>query len=129
MAFKSRPLENLGLRVRTIFNGVYKGRNVLVTGHTGFKGSWLSAWLGMLGAQVIGYALKPPTQPNMFELLGLNQQLINIEGDVRGKGHLEQVVKQYQPEMVFHLAAQPIVRLSYEYPHWNGLRYMKLTKQ
>ncbi|MEA4925065.1 MAG: CDP-glucose 4,6-dehydratase [Syntrophomonadaceae bacterium] len=103
--------------MRTIFDRVYRDRKVLITGHTGFKGSWLSVWLGLLGARVIGYALPPPTQPSLFELLGLNQRLLSIEGDVRDKRHLEQVVKQHQPDMVFHLAAQPIVRLSYECPH------------
>jgi CDP-glucose 4,6-dehydratase len=109
----------MGLRVSAIFNGTYESKKVLITGHTGFKGSWLSVWLGMLGARVIGYALPPPTEPSIYEVLRLNNQLINIEGDVRDNQHLEQVITEYQPDMVFHLAAQPIVRLSYELPRYT----------
>jgi len=95
---------------------IYKNREVLVTGHTGFKGSWLSLWLTELGANVIGYSLEPPTQPNLFETLSLNKKLIHIIGDVRDEKKLSSVFKKYQPEFVFHLAAQPLVRLSYKEP-------------
>jgi CDP-glucose 4,6-dehydratase len=95
---------------------VYKGKKVLVTGHTGFKGSWLSLWLTELGANVIGYSLEPPTQPNLFETLSLDKKLIHIIGDVRDEKKLSSVFEKYQPEFVFHLAAQPLVRLSYAEP-------------
>lgn len=105
--------------MRKIFNDIYAGKTVLITGHTGFKGSWLSIWLKSMGASVIGYALPPATVPNMFEATEIGKHLINIEGDVRDTQHLEQVMANYEPDMVFHLAAQPIVRLSYEFPHLN----------
>lgn len=95
---------------------VYKGKKILITGHTGFKGSWLSTWLIELGADVIGYSLEPPTQPNLFDALSLDKKLIHIIGDVRDEEHIFSVFKKYQPEFVFHLAAQPLVRFSYEEP-------------
>jgi len=95
---------------------IYKNKKVLITGHTGFKGSWLSLWLLELGANVIGYSLEPPTHPNLFEALSLNKKLIHIIGDVRDEKKLSSVFKKYQPEFVFHLAAQPLVRLSYKDP-------------
>ena len=98
------------------FNGVYKGKTVLVTGHTGFKGSWLSIWLNELGAEVIGYALDPYTKKDNFVLSGLENKIVDIRGDIRDKKHLKEVFDKYKPEFVFHLAAQPLVRLSYENP-------------
>jgi CDP-glucose 4,6-dehydratase len=95
---------------------VYKGMPVLITGHTGFKGSWLSIWLRELGAKVIGYSIDLPTQPNNFELCGLGGKIIDIRGDVRDYDQIEQVIRKYSPRIVFHLAAQPIVLLSYDYP-------------
>ena len=94
----------------------YKGKTVLVTGHTGFKGSWLSKILIMNGAKVVGYSLKSPTNPNLFSLLGLEKQMISIIGDIRDLEKLNSIFDEYQPEIVFHLAAQPIVRTSYEEP-------------
>lgn len=98
------------------FNNVYKNKTVLVTGHTGFKGSWLSIWLRELGANVIGYALDPYTEKDNFVLTKLENKITDIRGDVRDKEHLEKVFKQYKPDFVFHLAAQPLVRLSYDQP-------------
>lgn len=94
----------------------YAGKPVLITGHTGFKGSWLSTWLPELGAKVIGYALAPPTEPNMFEALRLEKKLVHFLGDVRDAKRLEFVFDQYKPQIVFHMAAQPIVRRSYREP-------------
>ena len=94
----------------------YKNKKVLVTGHTGFKGSWLCRILINAGAEVIGYSLEPPTEPNLFKLSGVETDMISIIGDIRDLSHLEQVFDQYQPEIVFHLAAQPIVRDSYDNP-------------
>jgi CDP-glucose 4,6-dehydratase len=97
-----------------LFNDEYRDRTVLVTGHTGFKGSWLTLWLAELGARVVGYSLAPPTRPNHFELLQLD--VTSITGDVRERGHLQEVVARYQPSVVFHLAAQPLVRRSFDDP-------------
>lgn len=89
---------------------------MLITGHTGFKGSWLSLWLTELGANVIGYSLEPSTKPSMFEAINLKDRITHIIGDVREEGHLISTFRKYQPEFVFHLAAQPLVRLSYKEP-------------
>ncbi|MTI59633.1 MAG: CDP-glucose 4,6-dehydratase [Firmicutes bacterium] len=98
------------------FNNIYKGKTVLVTGHTGFKGSWLSIWLKELGAMVIGYALDTKTVRDNFVLSELNEKIIDIRGDLRNTIRLERVFEKYKPQIVFHLAAQPLVRLSYEIP-------------
>lgn len=94
----------------------YKGKRVLVTGHTGFKGSWLCKILTCFGAEVCGYALTPPTQPNLFELCGVEKEMASVIGDVRDFKRLVQTFQSFQPEIVFHLAAQPIVRQSYRDP-------------
>ncbi|MDP0506660.1 MAG: CDP-glucose 4,6-dehydratase [Fusobacterium sp. JB019] len=98
------------------FKNIYKGKRVLVTGHTGFKGSWLSIWLNELGAKVIGYALDPYSEKDNFVLSKISDKIIDIRGDVRDKKHLNKVFNEYKPEIVFHLAAQPLVRLSYNIP-------------
>ena len=98
------------------FNNVYKGKRVLVTGHTGFKGSWLSIWLRELGAEVIGYSLDPYTEEDNFVLSHLSEKIVDIRGDIRDRKHLKEVFDKYKPEIVFHLAAQPLVRLSYDIP-------------
>ena len=97
----------------------YKGKTVLVTGHTGFKGSWLCKILINSGAKVIGYSLNPPTQPNLFELSQIEKQMDSIIGDIRDYDHLKSVFEKYRPEIVFHLAAQPIVRDSYIEPKYT----------
>lgn len=94
----------------------YKGKKVLVTGHTGFKGTWMCLLLEQAGAQVTGYALEPPTDPSVFELSGIGQRICSITGDVRDLDHLRQVFDEAQPEVVIHMAAQPIVRESYRNP-------------
>ena len=88
----------------------------MITGHTGFKGSWLAEWLLGLGADVVGYSLPPPTSPALFIQLGLEKRVRHIEGDVRDLAALAHVVRDVRPEFVFHLAAQPIVRTSYVQP-------------
>jgi CDP-glucose 4,6-dehydratase len=97
-----------------MFNNVYRNKNILVTGHTGFKGSWLALWLSRLGAKVTGYALAPPTDPSHFKLLDMG--INSIVGDIRDAEMVKQAFRAQQPEMVFHLAAQAIVRLSYQEP-------------
>lgn len=94
----------------------YRDKRVLVTGHTGFKGSWLCTILLELGAKVAGYALDPPTKPSLFELLNIESQLVSIRADVRNATRLEQLFSEFQPEIVFHLAAQPLVLEGYRDP-------------
>jgi len=112
---KSR-LESLGIKMDSLFNGTYKNKKVLITGHTGFKGSWLTLWLKELGAEVLGYALEPPTNPSLFDSLGLKDNIVHVIGDIRDDAKLLSVCQDFQPEFVFHLAAQPLVRLSYKEP-------------
>lgn len=94
----------------------YRGRRVFVTGHTGFKGSWLCHILAKAGAEVTGYALEPPTQPSLFLLAGLSGKMTSVQGDVRNFESLKAAFNAARPEIVFHLAAQPIVRDSYRDP-------------
>ena len=94
----------------------YNGKKVLVTGHTGFKGSWLCQILLMAGADVTGYALEAPTKPSLYELCGLEQRMKSVYGDVRDLEHLKRVFDEVQPEIVIHMAAQPLVRESYKNP-------------
>lgn len=108
------PLEGLG--VKAAFGGAFSGRTVLVTGHTGFKGAWLALWLQELGAKVVGYALPPDAQPSLFEQSGLGRLVDSRLGDVRDAALLEKTLGETRPEIVFHLAAQPLVRMSYDAP-------------
>ena len=94
----------------------YKGKTVLVTGHTGFKGSWMCKVLSHLGANVIGYSLEAPTNPNLFSLANIDSEITSIIGDIRDLEYLQSVMNKYQPEIVIHMAAQPIVRDSYTNP-------------
>lgn len=91
----------------------YKGKTIFVTGHTGFKGSWMCKVLLLHGAKVVGYSLEAPTRPSLFDVLGLDKQMISVIGDIRDLKHLQDTMQQYQPEIVIHMAAQPIVRESY----------------
>lgn len=99
-----------------LFGGYYRNKRVLVTGHTGFKGTWLCTWLGLLGAKVTGYSKDIPTSPSAFELLGLESRLQHVTGDVRDAAKLASTIREVEPDCIFHLAAQPIVRLSYADP-------------
>lgn len=94
----------------------WQGRRVLVTGHTGFKGGWLSLWLNQLGADVTGFSLPAPTEPSLFEQARLGELVRHVEGDVRDQAAVDAVIRDTRPEMVFHLAAQPLVRYSYDAP-------------
>lgn len=94
----------------------YKGKKVLITGHTGFKGSWLCKILIDAGAEVTGYSLEPSTTPNLFEVCGIKENMTSIIGDIRDLNNLKKIFEKIQPEIVFHLAAQPIVRDSYKDP-------------
>ena len=97
-----------------LFGQIYKKRKVLITGHTGFKGSWLALWLSRMGAKVSGYALAPSTSPSHFDLIDLDFQ--SIIGDIRDADNIRNIIAKEQPEIVFHLAAQPLVRKSYREP-------------
>jgi CDP-glucose 4,6-dehydratase len=100
----------------TLWGGFYKGRKVLITGHTGFKGSWLSILLNWLGADVYGYALKPTTSPNLYELAHLDQLVASTIGDIRDYNFLLKTLLEVKPEIIVHMAAQPLVRESYKNP-------------
>ena len=100
-----------------IFDNFYRGKRVLVTGHTGFKGSWLSIWLHELGAEVIGVAQDPFTVRDNFVLSGIGEKIkADLRADIRDGERMKAIFQEYQPEIVFHLAAQPLVRLSYDIP-------------
>ena len=99
-----------------MFNNFFKNKSVLVTGHTGFKGSWLALWLHELGAKVTGLALPPNTEPSHFDLIHLQDFITHIEGDIRDEKTVRKAFQKAKPEIVFHLAAQPLVRDSYDDP-------------
>ena len=129
MAERPRSVEDLGVKIRgeismevsrkdswSELQDFYRGKRVLVTGHTGFKGSWLVRILMNMGADVTGYALKGSTDPCLFDVAGLEDHMDSVEGDVRDLAHLKEVFERVRPEVVLHLAAQPIVRDSYKDP-------------
>ena len=94
----------------------YTAKKVLITGHTGFKGSWMSVMLANAGAEVIGYSSCSKTETRLFDICGVKNQITHVKGDVRDLDHLQEVFRTYQPEVVIHMAAQPIVRDSYKNP-------------
>jgi CDP-glucose 4,6-dehydratase len=99
------------------FNNIYKNKKVLITGNTGFKGSWLSTWLKMMGAEVYGYSVDIPTQPSMFEILDMENKISHHFGNICERRELEDYVQKVKPDFIFHLAAQAIVSISYEKPY------------
>ena len=100
----------------SLLKKTYGGRRVLITGHTGFKGSWLTAWMISLGAEVCGYSVDIPTQPSLFESAGLATKMRDERGDIRDQAKLSQLIQEFKPEFIFHLAAQAIVSTSYAEP-------------
>ena len=99
-----------------MFGNFFKDKKILVTGHTGFQGSWLTLWLKLLDANVIGYSLPPPTKPSLFESLEIEKDITHITADIRNLGDLKRVISSNEPDLIFHLAAQSLVRESYEKP-------------
>jgi CDP-glucose 4,6-dehydratase len=99
-----------------MFNSCYNGKKVLITGHTGFKGSWLSLWLKEMGAEVIGYSLDPYTENDFYVKTSLSDKITDLRGNILYLDHMKEIFHDFQPDFVFHLAAQPIVRLSYDDP-------------
>lgn len=102
--------------MENLFNGIYKNKKVLITGHTGFKGSWLCLLLNQLGADVYGYALEPPTNPSLFKEAKIEELITSFIGDIRDYDNLQKIMIQVQPEIIIHMAAQPLVRESYKFP-------------
>jgi len=102
------------MEINNLFGGIYRNTNVFITGHTGFKGSWLSLWLKKMGANVVGYSIDKPSRVNHYDLF--DDLGVNIQGDINNLESLKSAFKKYKPEIVFHLAAQPLVRLSYKKP-------------
>lgn len=111
MGFRQSAVEDVVMDKR-----FWQGRRVFITGHTGFKGGWLSLWLQSLGAEVTGYALEAPTKPSLFEVANISEGMCSHIGDVRDLDHLLRAIKEARPEVVFHMAAQPLVRRSYVNP-------------
>jgi CDP-glucose 4,6-dehydratase len=104
------------LEAMVVNSTFWQGKRILLTGHTGFKGSWLSLWLQAIGAEVTGYALAPPTNPSLFEVAEVGVDMTSIIGDIRDLDKLKAVFAEHQPEIVIHMAAQPLVRYSYQNP-------------
>jgi len=117
MEVRKGPLEGLGLLgVVKLDEKFWSGKRVLVTGNTGFKGAWLTLWLSTLGADTLGYALKPPTTPSLYEICKINEIIDTVIGDVRDFELLSSTVRMFKPQIVIHMAAQPLVRDSYKIP-------------
>ena len=100
----------------SLFKGAFRGKTVFLTGHTGFVGSWMAIWLGALGARVVGFSLEPPSDPSLFEKASLAGRVTHIHGDVRDLEFLKSAMAQCEPDLAFHLAAQSLVRPSYDDP-------------
>ncbi len=111
MDFRQGPVEGVAMK-----SAFWSGKTVLVTGHTGFKGGWLSLWLQRLGAEVVGYALPPGTEPSLFEKADVARNMTSLFGDIRDLPQLQTVLERHRPQVVFHLAAQALVRQSYDAP-------------
>nr|WP_246550420.1 CDP-glucose 4,6-dehydratase [Photorhabdus caribbeanensis] len=115
MGEETSSVEDLGVNT-VIEANFWRGKRVFLTGHTGFKGGWLSLWLEEMGAIIRGYSLPAPTEPCLFEVASVHRSLLSEEGDIRDFFHLREAITDFKPEIVFHMAAQPLVRLSYDNP-------------
>lgn len=114
MEIKKRALE--GLEIRKVDHSFWNGKKVFITGHTGFKGSWLSIWLNQMSSIVMGYALEPQTKPSLYELANIGNVIEGVIGDIRDLEHLSKCMIDFDPDILIHMAAQPLVRLSYSEP-------------
>ena len=99
-----------------VFKNFFKDKTILITGHTGFIGSWLTLWLQSLGSEVIGFSLNYPTKPSLFQALNLEDKIHHYFGDINDVEQLKTILSKHKPEIIFHLAAQSLVRLSYKTP-------------
>lgn len=104
------------MKIKKLFNNTFKNKCVFLTGHTGFQGSWLTLWLKLLGAKVIGFSQEPPTKPSMFEILHLEKEIEHYIGDIRDQSSLQKLIKKSNPDFIIHFAAQTLVRDSYDNP-------------
>ena len=117
MENRKSSLESLvKMSSQETFENIFSGKTVFITGHTGFIGTWTSLWLKSLGANVVGYSIDIPTKPSMFEIIELKNYVTDIIGDVNNLKKLQKSIDEFKPSFVFHLAAQPLVRVSYEKP-------------
>lgn len=116
MGQQQSPLEDVGLTMAQVHDAFWSGKRVLLTGHTGFKGSWLSLWLKSMGAELHGLALTPPTTPALFDEANVGDGMVSTIGDIRDYGTVLHVMQACRPDIVIHMAAQPLVRYSYEAP-------------
>lgn len=118
MGFRKSSLENMGIvnNKGRVCPDFWKGKRVFLTGHTGFKGSWLSLWLQSMGAIVRGYSLNPPTNPSLFEVAKVSEGMDSEIGDIRNLEQLQKSMQSFNPDILIHMAAQPLVRLSYKEP-------------
>ena len=121
------------MKKRNLFQSTFKNKKIIITGHTGFKGSWLSLWLKILGAKVIGLSLDAPSNPSHFNAIKLKSKIIHKKIDIRNLKHLKKTFTKYQPDFVFHLAAQSLVKKSYSQPLYtwetnNGYQPLCLLK-
>ena len=113
MEIVSSSLEKL---VKIMFNNVYEDKTIVVTGHTGFKGSWLVTWLLKLNANVVGVALNPPSEPSLFEVTNLSEKIKDFREDITNLKKVKEIFSHIKPDYIFHLAAQPIVKTSFSDP-------------
>jgi CDP-glucose 4,6-dehydratase len=109
-------MEEMDLILRNVNPAFWRGKRVFLTGHTGFKGSWLSLWLQSMGVQLRGVSLEPPTQPSMFQVANVASDMDHHIADIRDYGKISNLMSTFKPDIIFHMAAQPLVRLSYEQP-------------
>jgi CDP-glucose 4,6-dehydratase len=116
MAKRKSSVEGMERIMEQAFKGYYRDKKVLVTGHTGFKGGWLTLWLKELGAEVLGYSLDPPSNPNLFEAARISSKINHIYGDILDYEKMKKTFHEFNPDVVFHLAAQALVRPSYQEP-------------
>lgn len=109
-------MEKVGLNVTQVNTEFWRGKRVLLTGHTGFKGSWLSLWMQSMGVELFGLALRPPTEPALFDVAFVGAAMTSEVGDIRDFATVRRVMELARPEVVIHMAAQPLVRYSYQAP-------------